>query len=209
MRWRLSGAPHATTPCTAAETPWRPAAGRRAFAQNTQGPQRPAPSQPSSPSSLCERTSSLVQLLLHLRQLQKIFGQLLLVIVRVHCRFLIFENVDLLLELFFLREQVALCRIVGSGLRASQTNQREIRNQEALARRRRRLANSFLFAGILKHRMLSRETLLRVVEVSRLLRGIDKSFHRANGLVLVRIRGGVLQRLGPVTRKDCRVLFRA
>ncbi len=56
---------------------------------------------------------SFVQLLLHLGQLHQRCGELLLVVRRVHRGLLIFERVDLLFQIFFLRQQGLLGRIVG------------------------------------------------------------------------------------------------
>ena len=133
--------------------------------------------------------SSLVQLLLHSRQFHQRVGQLLLVVVLRHGRFLVLQRVDLLLEFLFLGEQIALGGIVGGLLRGADANQREAREQPAFAGLVPRRADRLALAGILEDGVLGRQALLRFVERGGLAVGVLEGFERADRFVLVDVGG--------------------
>ena len=58
---------------------------------------------------------------------------LLLVFVLRHRCFLVLQHVDLLLEFLFLRQQVALRRIIRCALRGADSQQREVREKAPFA----------------------------------------------------------------------------
>src|SRR5580698_7462703 len=57
--------------------------------------------------------------------------------------------------------------------------------------------------------MLRRQALLRFIERRRLSLSVGESLHRTNGVALIQIGGGVLQRLNPVACEDRRVFLGA
>ena len=103
---------------------------------------------------------SLVQFLLNLGQIHKIFGELLLVVLFGHGCFAVLQCVDLLLQILFLREQLAFRRVRGGFLCGTQPDDGESREQQPLATFGRRRADRVAFASVLKNGMFGGQALL-------------------------------------------------
>src|SRR5256884_856807 len=79
------------------------------------------------------RRTSFVQLLLHFREFHQRLGQLFLVILRIHCGFLVLQRVNLLLQLIFFLKQRAFGWIVAGLLARAKAQQSETRHQQTLS----------------------------------------------------------------------------
>src|SRR5271170_7592055 len=166
-------------------------------------PARPQRTRAARPER--ERGVSFVQLLLHLSQFHEGVRQLLFIILGIHCRFLVLQRVNLLLQLVFLVEQRSLRRIVGGLQARAQAQQCEARHEHPLPVSG--FAHRLTCAHIVENRVLGREPLLRIVKCRGLLHGISKRLHCTDGIVLVGVRSRVFECFHPVPCKHCGVLF--
>src|SRR4029077_3266049 len=121
---------------------------------------------------------SLVQILLNPRQFQKRVRELFLVIFHGHRRLLIFESIDLSLQILSLFEERALGGIVRGLLRGAQPEQDEARREHSLSVVGRSGAHVFFLASILFHGVLGRQPFLRFIKRHRLAVGVLKSLQR-------------------------------
>ena len=192
------GAARVAPPPTLASIAW-PAGRRRAHPPHHHAAQAGA------------SLASLVELLLHLRQLHQRVGQLLLVVLRRHRRLLVFQRIDLpapappscASNAALGRDQPRLRRA------GAEANQREAGQQAALAAVQRR--------GHAPRRAARypRTPRARSPGASATRRtppsccGVLERLERADRFVLVHVRRRIPQRFDPVPREHGRVLLRS
>src|ERR1019366_3420000 len=131
--------------------------------------------------------------LLRLRQFDQQGRELLRVISGRHQRLLVFQRIDLILDVFPFGDQIFLRWIVRYRSGRAEAQQRE-----------RRRALLVVYLG-----MLGREALLFRVETGGLLVGVLEGFKRGDGFVLIDIGRAVAQRFYPIAGEDGSVLFHA
>ena len=99
--------------------------------------------------------------------------------------------------------------VEGGLLRIAEADQDQAGQQPPLAAVDRRRADGFALAGVLEHRVLGRQALLRRVELGGLPIGVLERLERADRFVLVHVGGRILERLDPVAGEHRRVLLGA
>src|SRR6185437_10345933 len=152
--------------------------------------------------------ASLVELLLHLRQLHQRLRELPLIVLRRHRGALVLERIDLALQLLLANQQAALGGISSGSPGGAETNDDKARKRPAGTAGQRGGPERDRAPGLGKDRMLGREPLLGLVELRRLGGGVLECLQRADRIVLVGVRGGIAQRVDPVAREHGRVLLR-